>query len=494
MNFLNTNADLQDTSYDPYNSLVAVLLLCCFPTKIKSTKFDIDDELDTCNFQWLESCKLKCLKYNYIEKYIDDNEKNNYKKNIWCVIFILGNFYGFRLGLKWVQPLDFILEESKDRVSYLGQLLNITILLSKLLDHFVFTNNGSSNNNKKNDSNNDNVNSLAFNEDISTDNGIITPNSNPQYDDHLLVKSLSNWQFKLNRMKTKAFSNKLENSSLSSNLSISFDFLELIFTLFEPQNLNFSSQLEKTFTIAKRFYSNIKNLNVTRCPIFLKISLEFICLILTKLSYCPYFLNKQTDADLYINLFNKLITFVDYNDTRFVFNTLMDFDSSVKLDSSLIDIFNMESFKKGLMPGLINDLKKLNQKFKSIEINDLRIQKNKQIFKNRKLDYHLYTDHFNLFRSQVDLVIVYSNEILKFSNTEGDLPDASLSTSSILSKDEISDSNSIAGNSGKSSVAVDNIQFVEPVNMHTTAKVKSDLQLQQQLDDIDLFGTINWID
>lgn len=451
LQFVN-NQDMDIDESKSYNSIVSILLLSCFPTKIKSTKFDMDDDLDTSIFQWLDVCKSNCLKFNFIEKYIDDNELNNYKKNIWCAIYILGNFYGFRLGLNWNQPLDFVLEESKDKSSYLGQLLNLTILLSKVLDRF------------------NSNNSIDF-----------------KSNDHLLIKSLSNWKFKLNRIKNSPHLNlsNTENNVLKSNIKISIDFLDLIFTLFNP-----SDNLNLVLNICNNFFNSIKGLDVLKCPIFVKISLEFVCLVLTKLFYSPYFLNQPNIdmnliSDLYINLFNKLISFIEFNDTKFVFNTIMDFDSTVKIDSSLINIFNSKNnFHFQSLPDLIKDLKKLNQKFKSIELTNQRVMKNEKIFHSHNLNYELYSKQFNTFRNRVDLVIIYSNEILKLPNSENtDFKNPSMTSSSLP--------NSLS--SSPSSIYSSSLQS----NMNPILpdmKDKSDLQLQQQIDDLDLFGNFNnWI-
>lgn len=438
---------------DPYDSIVPIILLSCFPTKMNSTKYDIDDELDTCIFQWLQICKSKCSNFNYIQKYIDDHENNNYKKNIWCVLFILGNFYGFRLGLKWVQPLDFILEESMDKTSYLGQLLNATILLSKLLDHFVFTSSGSQS-------------------EISN-----------IHNDYLLIKSLSNWKFKLERLRSNL---KMQDALLKSNLLISLDFLELVFNLFDPQ-LN----LDKSYQIINNFNTNLNNIpssSILKCPIFLKISLEFVSLILTKISYSPHILKNMKNADLYINLFNKLIPFVEFNDTRLVFNTLMDFDSSIKLDSSLLNIFQMSSFKEKLMPGLIKDLQKLNSKFKSITLNSNRLSKIENSFKSFNLDFNSYKKSFTSFRNHVDLVIIYSNEILELCNSDNELRNGSLSTSSIISND---DAQSII--TATTATTTTTTTTIDELLDSSVIMTLPNQDSKPQVDDLDLFDPVTFL-
>ncbi|KAG0681942.1 hypothetical protein C6P42_003659 [Pichia californica] len=412
LNFINSN----DNNIENLNPIISILLISSFPTKIKSSKFNFDDDqLDTCIFQWLEICKLKFSNSKIFKNLnlIDDSEieinETENLKNLWCSIFILGNFYGFRLGLKWSQSIDFILNDIKTKDNYLSKILNISILLSNLLDKFVFNNlNFQSNNN----------------------------------DDLLLFKSISNWKFNFNNFKKNSFNNNIGNENQINLLNLSFDFLELIFILFEPlnSNSNLNSQIDKIFKIISNFNSNLNLINsIIKFPIFLKISIEFICLILTKLSYNPYFLINYSNSNLiiYINLFNKLISFVEFNDTRFVFNTLMDFDSSIKFDSSLFDIFNLKNFKKNLIPGLINDLKFLNLKFNSINLNDSnRFLKIKSKFEiNNSLNFDNYLSNFNNFRSQVDLVIIYSNEILKVSNNDNN----STTTNTIDSKQLISD-------------------------------------------------------
>jgi hypothetical protein len=399
--------------------LTPILLLCCFPTKIRSTKYDIDDELDTSIFQWLETCRDTCTRLKYVERYIEDNTTNGYKKNTWCAIFILGTFYGFRLGIKWEQPMDFILEEAMERDTYLGELLNVTILLSKLLDHFVFSND---------------LTTTVTGTDSTTTTGTTAFNANTT---NHLIKSLSNWQFKLEKIKSKQHDLELISSSQLANLNITFDFLELTFLLFEPQDssiLSNSALNSRIFDIISSFHNHLtsSSLSTFSSPIFLKISLEFFTLVLTKLAYSPSFLtvaNTSKLSTLYTALFNKLITFVEYNDTKFVFNTLMDFDATVRVDASLTEIFSLKAFKNQLLPGLIKDLKKLNQKFKSIQTNVERDQKTEMAFQDANIDLSSYAKKFTKFRGLVDLVILYSNEILKLPANDPETATTSRSTS-----------------------------------------------------------------
>lgn len=448
-----TTAISSSVGKDTLDSVTPILLLCCFITKMNSTKYDIKDELDTSIFQWLKVCKDSLQKNQLV------NEKSSqYEKNVWSSIFILGNFYSFRLGLKWSQQIDLVLEDQKEQSNYIGQMLNVTILFSKLMDTFLFNNDPHS------------------------------VNSN----DLLLLKSLSNWKFKLNTMKSNLSS--LSGSSLApslySTILSSFNFLSLIFILFEPQNENLlNHQITDIIRISNDFYDSIKYLDLFKCPIHLKISLECFCLVLSKLCYSPLFLSNSSIDPLditpvYTNLFNRLISFVEFNDTKFIFNLLMDFDSNVKVDFFLIDVFDMSSFKSKLLPGLISDFKKFNQKFRSIDSNSNRLSETISKFNSYNLNFDRYNENFSIFRNKVDLVILYSNEILKLPSAENDVKNPSISS--------IDSSSSSLGSSPS---LFENNGFINPsVHLQSPQSIKKDIQVQlsSQSDDMDLLQSLSW--
>jgi hypothetical protein len=107
----------------------------------------------------------------------------------------------------------------------------------------------------------------------------------------------------------------------------------------------------------------------------------------------------------------------------------MDFDATVRVDASLTEIFSLKAFKNQLLPGLIKDLKKLNQKFKSIQTNVERDQKTEMAFQDANIDLSSYAKKFTKFRGLVDLVILYSNEILKLPANDPETATTSRSTS-----------------------------------------------------------------
>lgn len=417
---------------ESFDYIRGILLLCFFPTRMISTGLDNDDELDTTMFQWLNAAKNICLKLN-IEQSMDDTELDQFKRNIWCAIYMLGNFYGFRLGLKWEQPIDFIIEECKEKMTYIGQLLNVSTLMSKLLDHMTYRGGNNAN-------------------------------------EHLISRSLSNWKFKLNNMKLKLHENDFH---LRSALKIAFDFMELLFILFEPDlQRNKKSHIPSIYESCSTLFSSLEKVNISQFPMFTKIALECNCLVLTKLNYSAYNESslKNSASSIYVKSFNQLLSIIEYNDTKAVLNVIMDFDSSVKIDYTLLQLADMNGFKNQLMQGLLSDLKKAGQKFNSIDISNDRLIQTKKKFSLSNLNFENYVSKFNDFRSNVDLVILYSKELLK-------LPQApTLTTSPIANSSQKLSSVSIASVSSLNSTLADmspdakldindKVHLIEPISM-----------------------------
>ena len=381
-----------DNKENNLNTIYSIVLLSYFPIKININNLDSDDDLDTCFFQWLSISK------KFIHSISNKNnqfDENNLEINLYAIIFILGNFYSLRLNLPWDQPLDFNLKQLKLSNTFLGNLLNISSLLNKLMNNFTFNDNFNENNDNQN----------------------------------LLINSLSNWKFNLLNLKKNKFNSKY--------LDPAFEFIELCINLFQNQSF-INNNTELLFNNILSFYNSIDNIDISISPIFIKFSLEFILIFLNKLSYSHHFISTSNNqliiksSNLYSNLFNKLLTIINYNDTKIIFNLLLDFDSNIKFNESLINILNMKSFKNKLFPGMINDLKILVQKFKSAEnTNNTTIEDLKEFFINENINYNSYYKNFTLFQNSFDLVFLYSNEILKLPKSSTNLNlTSTLSTSS----------------------------------------------------------------
>ncbi|ODV85961.1 hypothetical protein CANARDRAFT_183041, partial [[Candida] arabinofermentans NRRL YB-2248] len=291
----------------------SILILCSFPIKFEINPNDSIsmNELDTSLFQWLQlakdlslqiglnrSCKFVGEFSRRVQKQ-SNNMKNKFRYNIWCFIFILGTIYGFKLGIKWDSNLDYILELKRDEKSYLGKLLSITILSSKALDQLVY--------------------------DYKNLDGL-TENK------QLLANSLTSWRYQLSILQKDEF---LNSSSTATQLSILLDQLEITFLLFEPieeEDEPFERILinDKLYTACQIMFDKIDELNVIESPIYIKINLEFISLILLKLSYSPFNNCKCEQIwEFFTKVFKKLLILREYKDALVIIQKLASFNNSV---------------------------------------------------------------------------------------------------------------------------------------------------------------------
>lgn len=361
----NLNSELSPIGKSQY--IKSILLLSCFPSKNIQTGIDKDDELDTTVFQWLNNIKT------WIDKFTP-NEISNLEE-IKSLVLIYGTFSSLRLGIKWEQNLDYDME-FRDGNGYIQQMLNISILLNKLINTITFHNDDH----------------LQF--------------DNP---DHLILKSLQNWEFKFNTIKSKfnSFSSSLDPIQFDSIDSI-FKFIPIIFTLLKPieNRTKFSSiAVDQCQTL----FNSLDKMDLNSCPLFHMISLEFLALVMTKIIYSPQ--NKNVDVNqinLVSNIFNKCLNSIEFNDMRPILNIIMDFDSNLKLDSSLLKIDNFNSFKSQLIQGIIQDLKINCQKFQS----SYSIPSSTE-FEMENINFQKYLTSFNWIRSNLDLIILFSNKMFQ---------------------------------------------------------------------------------
>lgn len=360
----NLHGNLQPMEKPQY--IKSILLLSCFPSKNIQTGLDKDDELDTTIFQWL----------NHIKSWVDNSSLNDIPnlEEIKALVLIYGTFASLRLGIKWNQSFDCDIEFCNGK-GYIPQMLNIGILLNKLL------------------------NTISFQEE------------NLEFsNDHLILKSLQNWEFKFNSFKEKFQCNSnsgLDSIQLDSVDSI-FKFITLIFTLLKP-NDDKPKFIATCITQCNDLFQSIEKMELNSCPLYHMISLEFLALVMTKVIYSPQNKNVKLDQiNLFTNIFNKCLNSIDFNDMRPILNIIMDFDSNLKLDSSLLKIDNFNSFKSQFIQGIIQDLKINCHKFQS----SYTIPSTKE-FEIENINFQKYLTSFNWIRSNLDLIILFSNKMFQ---------------------------------------------------------------------------------
>lgn len=339
----------------------SIILLATFPSKNVSTPLDRDDELDTSVFQWLTQAK------NWIDSL--NVASIPYYEETKALLMVQGTFASLRLGIQWSQSLDCDLAfRSGD--SYLPQMLNIAILLNKLFNTVAFGKNHSDN----------------------TD---------------LARKALQNWEFKFASLKSK-----FESSSLTAlqteSLGSVFKLIPLLFTLLKPVD-DRTAFVTDCLEQCQDLYVSLKTMDLNAVPLFHMISLEFLALVTTKSIYSPQNTGSTlAQVTLVTNVFNKCLNSIDYNDMRPVLNIIMDFDSSLKLDSSLLCIDSFRCFHDSLIQGIVQDLKVNCHKFQSSYT-----VPSPEEFSLQNVNFKQYLASFNWIRSNLDLIILFSNRMFQ---------------------------------------------------------------------------------
>ncbi|VEU20522.1 DEKNAAC101243 [Brettanomyces naardenensis] len=352
----------------------SIVILASFPIKtVEGMK--AQSELDSRLFQQLQFAKdlssqiglERCPKFagEFSRRVKISSLQDEYRYNIWCLLFVLGNLYGFKLGLKWDFRVDYILESRRKLDSYMGRLLNVVILLSDVLNTLVYSFAG------------------------------------PSAEDQLPKKSLTLWTLELEKL--KAF-------ETDSNVAILISLIDIVLNLFAPTSTPRQKRTAnvKILESCRVTYTLLANMEIARAPMFVKLSLEFISLVTSKLVLSPYN-GGNPDTKLFIQVFNKLAGMSDYNDTKPIVDALMDLDSSFKIDSSVIAFEDFSSFKVQLMQGILFDIKHIGREMKIGRGDFKRLH---DYFEENSLDLAKYKKSIAHFRNQVDMISLYSDVLL----------------------------------------------------------------------------------
>ncbi|QPG77300.1 hypothetical protein FOA43_004708 [Brettanomyces nanus] len=357
----------------------SIIIMAAFPIKTVE-EINIQNDLNTSIFLQLEFAKDLSSQIGlgrstqfsgeFSRLMQDKSLQDEYRYNIWCLLFILGHLYGFRLGLKWNFNIDYILEFRRSLPTYVGRLLNIVILQTTVLDTLIYDLDSSSHLSK-----------------------------NPQ----LLKNTLSLWMSQLQKFK---------DVETENNVLVLISLLAVIFELFEPsfddtqrsQDINI-----RTMQLCEESFQHISELDVQKSPMFVKLTLEFISLVALKMAISP-FNGGSPNSELFVQIFRKLTTLCDFNDTKPILNVEMETETSFNLNNSAVELGDLSLFKTQLMQGLFLDLKHSTQSSKT-NIGDFQSLEKYFVDHNLRLDD--YRESLTKFKEQVDMTSIYSSALIR---------------------------------------------------------------------------------
>lgn len=368
----------------------SIIIMAAFPLK-KAEKVKASYEFDTSVFQQLELAKDLSAQIglgrsvnfmNEFSRSVENKEiQCKYRYNIWCLLYILGTIYGFKLGLKWDFKRDYIIENMRKTNSYVGRLLNVVVLHSEIID------------------------TIAFNYETASANTGNTAH---------LEKRFAIWRIILQRLKSE---------ETDINILVMLSTIELTLQLFDDGS-NVQEKFEQNKRIAELCtdaYNLISVINIATAPIYVKIALEFVSVVLIKLSLSPY--NQREVNTKFLGLvFQNLASLSEYTDTRQILELLMDVQSSFIVDDTAILMSNFSSFRVQLLQGLMFDLKNTADLFKSClgDRKELSV-----LFSSHGMDENVFKRNTEKFIRNIDLIGPYSDAL--FNNMPSNESDSSYS-------------------------------------------------------------------
>lgn len=301
--------------------------------------------------------------------------KDEYRYNIWSLLFILGNLYGFKLGMRWDFKVDYIIESCRHTKSYIGRLLNIVLLQSRMMDQLI------------SDSN------------FPSDTGYERPDKARYLEASIAL------------CKTELQKYKLKETDI--NILVLISMFELSIQLFVSTDEGACNN-KRIFELCKDSYSLLSAINISRAPVYVQMDLELISLVLMKISLAPN-TTITLDTKLLVSVFKSLAATNEFGDTRIIANLLMEVQSSFKLDSRAIRFGDFTSFKSQFIEGLLDDLKKTVNDYSYGKGN---LRKLKSFIRSKKLNFSKYRDNIEKFNRDVDLIGLYSNVLLDSDMTK----------------------------------------------------------------------------
>ena len=354
----------------------SIIIMSAFPIRrIEQVKPSY--EFDTYIFQQLELAKdlsaqiglgRSVIFSKEFSRSIENREiKDKYIYNTWCMLYILGTIYGFKLGLEWDFRRDYIIENMRKTKSYVGRLLNIVILHSEIIE------------------------TIAFNYEAPS-----KYHENTTY----LERKLDNWSEMLQRYKSQ---------ETDINILVMLSVVELTLRLCD-NGASVQEKIEqnkRSIELCNDTYNLISVINIATAPIFVKMALEFVSVVLIKLSLSPYNLQELNTKFLGF-VFQKLAGLSEYADTRQILDLLMEIQSSFTMDDTALLMSDFSWFQVQLLQGLMFDLKNTVDLFRTCRGNRQELSR---LFDNSILDKNVFRRNAEKFIRNVDLIGPYSDAL-----------------------------------------------------------------------------------
>ncbi|ESW96619.1 hypothetical protein KL918_000576 [Ogataea parapolymorpha] len=281
-------------------SIQAIVLLASFPQK---HNFDI--------YSLLQRAREIAVQHELNKDYSPHSKlSSTHSQNIWCLIFVLGTLHSFRLGKQWSTSSDRLLELKKNQSSYTGELVNITLYFSKMLNSLVF--------------------------DIDKENAA---------KDNLIQSSLSSWKHQLSSIASP------EYQSLRSLLSV----IHLTLTLLEPAKELADKAIQYSALISRcrELVDQLVGVDVEQSPIFIKIALDFATLLTLRLSTTPYSSctkEEQAALEMFVKMFKKLSSTRELENSSELIMSIVHYQTTTVSHGSLY--YQTYSFATKLLQGL----------------------------------------------------------------------------------------------------------------------------------------------
>lgn len=333
----------------------SVLLLSCFPTRTSASSASTSlGSFDKYTFELSQWV-------NSVTSWVEQQNDLPFNNEIKSLLFTFNTFINVQLGIK--RDSNFEICHSN---GYCYQLYEVSSLMSKILNS-----------------------------------------------SHM---DCTNWENELDLLRS---SNKEAlNFNQIDCLDAIYSFVPMLINLLYPMENKFKfvdiciTQSELTFNIIEKIDLNIS-------PITNLIILQTLSLTMFKILYSPFNKNMNIFQIQFVSsVFNKCLNFIEYNNMRPILNIIMDFDSNLKLDSSMLRMTNFDSFKAKHIQGLIDDLKFNCLKYEQEDpASKFNIPSTKE-FELNKIDFNSFLNSFNWIRSNLDLIILFSNKMFHSSSPQ----------------------------------------------------------------------------
>ncbi|KAF6006820.1 hypothetical protein HII13_004902 [Brettanomyces bruxellensis] len=215
-----------------------------------------------------------------------------------------------------------------------------------------------------------------------------------------LERKLDNWSEMLQRYKSQ---------ETDINILVMLSVVELTLRLCD-NGASVQEKIEqnkRSIELCNDTYNLISVINIATAPIFVKMALEFVSVVLIKLSLSPYNLQELNTKFLGF-VFQKLAGLSEYADTRQILDLLMEIQSSFTMDDTALLMSDFSWFQVQLLQGLMFDLKNTVDLFRTCRGNRQELSR---LFDNSILDKNVFRRNAEKFIRNVDLIGPYSDAL-----------------------------------------------------------------------------------